>query len=434
MVGQLILVSLLLPLTLVVTVPVLILYHRLQRDYRASSREAQRLYSVSRSPRYSHFKETLSGLTVIRAFRREDLFRQDFFQRLRLNQRMFHGMVLLNRWFSLRVALTASAISIAIGVVSVWSVSHGYIMAGTAGLAMMYGMRFWETLNWAVRMFSQLEAQMTCVERVSRFSKIPQEASSETAAAKSIRSVFGATSGTRGLDVEFDAVAMRYADHLPLILSGLSFSVRAGQRVGIVGKTGAGKSSVFHALYRFSELAGGRILLGGHPHTDMTIAALRSLISTVPQDPVLFMGSLRGNCDPFEQFTDEEIWSELERVQLAERVRDLAGGLHANVAENGCNLSQGERQLICLARALLSEAPVILMDEATSAIDVETDARIQTTIRREFHGRTILIIAHRLETVADCDQIIEIRDGRAQTSRLKASGQYTPDRRSPARS
>ncbi len=412
MMGQLILVTVLLPVTVVVTVPVLVLYYTLQRDYRTSSREAQRLYSVSRSPRYSHFKETLSGLTVIRAFRREELFRNEFYSRLNLNQRMFHGMVKLNRWFSLRVALTASAISIAISLASVWSVAYGYILAGTAGLAMMYGMRFWETLNWAVRMFSQLEAQMTCVERVARFSKIPQEVSHELVTAGSAQMLEGATVGPRGLDVEFDHVSMRYADHLPMILKGLSFSVRAGQRVGITGKTGAGKSSVFHALYRFSELAGGQILVGGRPQTDMTIAELRSMISTVPQDPVLFMGSLRGNCDPFEQFTDAEIWSALERVQLADRVRGLDGGLNAVVAENGCNLSQGERQLICLARALLSEAPVILMDEATSAIDVETDARIQTTIRREFTGRTILIIAHRLATVADCDQIIEIKDGK----------------------
>jgi ABC-type multidrug transport system fused ATPase/permease subunit len=413
MIGQLVLISTLLPLTVIVTIPVLALYYTLQRDYRMSSREAQRLYSVSRSPRYSHFKETLTGLTVIRAFKREDYFRKEFFSRISMNQRMFHGMVLLNRWFSLRVALTAAAISIAVSLASVWSVAHGYIMAGTAGLAMMYGVRFWETLNWAVRIFSQLESQMTCVERVARFSSIPQESSVESHSEDVTDKKPGASPGPRGLDVIFDQVSMRYADHLPLILRGLSFSIRAGQRVGIIGKTGAGKSSVFHALYRFSELTEGRILIGGRSQTAMRISELRSLISTVPQDPVLFMGDLRGNCDPFDLYSDDEIWSALERVQLADRVRSLSNGLKSVVSEGGCNFSQGERQLICLARALLSEAPIILMDEATSAIDVETDVRIQTTIRREFLGRTILIIAHRLATIADCDQIIEIKDGRA---------------------
>ncbi len=394
-----------LPLSSVVIIPILGVYYYLQNKYRSSSREAQRLYSISRSPRFSHFKETLSGLVIIRAFDRTDFFRDEFLSRVDINHRSFYAMILLNRWFSVRVCMLSAAITTIVALGTYWSATQQIIMVGTAGLVMIYGQRFWSSLNWAVRSFSMLEAQMTSFERICKYLEISQE--EET---RSWEVLPPGTHAQGGAKIEFINVVMRYAPHLPQILKGVSFCIEPGQRVGIVGKTGSGKSTVFHTLFRFSEIESGDIQINSRSISEMSILELRNLFCVVPQDPTLFMGSIRENCDPFSRFSDSQIWTALNRVQMTKRIQDL-GGLSQMVVEGGLNFSQGERQLVCLARAILEDSPIILMDEATSGIDIETDARIQKTIREEFKGRTILVIAHRLATIQDCDKIIEISKG-----------------------
>jgi ABC-type multidrug transport system fused ATPase/permease subunit len=322
-------------------------------------------------------------------------------------------MIILNRWFSVRVCVLSSLITTTVALGAYWSVKNHLILVGTAGLVMIYGQRFWSSLNWAVRSFSTLESQMTSFERLCKYLNIPQE--EETRNWDVIPPLQHAKGGVK---VEFDNVVMRYAPHLPEILKGVSFCVEKGERVGIIGKTGSGKSTLFHALFRFSEIEKGEIRINGRAISEMANLELRSLVSVVPQDPTLFMGSIRENCDPFSRFTDSEIWTALSRVQMADRIRNF-GGLGQIVVESGLNFSQGERQLVCLARAILADSPIILMDEATSGIDIETDARIQKTIRQEFKGRTILIIAHRLATIHDCDKIIEISSGKVLSASLE---------------
>jgi len=408
MIGSVVVLLMVLPAVAVAILPMLFVYGRVQAGYRASSREAQRLTSVARSPRFAHFKETLQGLSVIRAFGRESRFAESYEMVLREYQRMFHALVIFNRWFSIRIPLIGAVVSACVTIGIVLLGRHGAIMAGTAGLGLMYALRFWEALNWSVRSFSQVEAKMTAVERLERFARLEPEVD------VLVKPVLGEDHlwPSRG-EVRFDFVSARYAPHLPAVLRGVNFFIPGGKKVGFVGRTGAGKSTVFQVLYRFINAFEGRILIDGIDTASVPLTRLRRAIAIIPQDPTLFRGTLRSNLDRFAKHTDEDIWNALRRAHLFDFVLSLPKGLDADVKENGYNFSQGQRQLFCLARALLLDLKIIVMDEATASVDVETDQLIQQTIREECRDKTVLIIAHRLETLRDCDMVIEISDGRA---------------------
>lgn len=394
------------PLILVVVVPVCAVFYYLQGAYRASAREAQRLTSITRSPRFAHFKETLTGLTVIRAFHRTAPFLVKFQETLAENQRMFHSLILLNRWFSIRVPLASSLLSLSVGILVMLAARNGAMAAGIAGLVLTYSMRFWEHLNWSVRSFSEVESRMTSVERLKRYAAMAPEP--ETTKPLAVRPDEAWPTAGR---VTFERVTARYAQHLPDVLKGVSFDVPPGAKVGLVGRTGSGKSTVFQVLFRFLEISRGRVLIDGKDIAGIPLPRLRRSLAVIPQDPTLFKGTLRENLDRFGQHADQALWEALARVRLSAFVEALPKGLDAEVKENGWNFSQGQRQLFCLARALLVDARIIVMDEATASVDVETDALIQETIRRECRGRTLIIIAHRLNTIKDCDVVVELEGG-----------------------
>jgi len=256
-----------------------------------------------------------------------------------------------------------------------------------------------------VRMTSEVETNIVAVERLDEYSMVDTEADWEKG-----DEVVEDTWPREGR-IDLNGYSTRYREGLDLVLKDIHASFKGGERVGIVGRTGAGKSSLTLALFRLIEPAGGAILIDGVDISRLGLHKLRSRLTIIPQDPVLFSGTLRHNLDPFKQYSDDAVWASLRQSHLSNFVTGLSAGLQHEVAEGGENLSVGQRQLICLARALLRKTKILVLDEATAAVDLETDDLIQSTIRTEFLGCTIITIAHRLNTVLDYDRILVLKEG-----------------------
>lgn len=401
-----------LPISLIILTPVFIVYYVIQNRYRRVAREVKRMDSMARSPRYAHFKETLQGLTVIRSFNSQEWFKREFLRKLNFSTEMFYTHYMVNRWFSSRLPLIGATISVTTAIGVVLASSKGWISAGLAGLVTLYAIEFWRHLNWGVRIFSDLESSMTSVERLEFYSRLPAEKDEVSLDEfKKIHSNWPASG-----KLEFKNTVVRYADHLPDVLRGVSFVIPSGTRAGIVGRTGSGKSTLFQAVYRFVDFQQGDILIDDVSIRNVPLEQLRQNLAVIPQDPSLFMGSLRSNIDRYAQNTDAEVWNVLEKVGLKAFVQTLPGQLKYYITESGSNLSQGQRQLICLARALLMNVKVIFLDEATASVDLETDALIQKVIRSSLEGITLVTIAHRLSTLKGYDQIIELQNGKVLNS------------------
>lgn len=417
-------ILLFLPWVLVALIPVSLLFFRLQASYRRLSREVQRLRSIKSSPRFALFKETLHGLTDIRAFGRQSYFTDLYYEKQDAYQRCFHFEIRLNRWFSIRLPLISALIALAVGIFLVTLQHQGAMSPGLAGLLLGYSISFWESLNWAVRAFAMMENQMVSVERMSHYLHLPSEeelslSNTEVNAAKAQSLITSNSPNQTAGDwpqrgkISFENIFLRYAPDLPLVLQGLDFTVPAGAKVGIFGRTGAGKSSLIAALYRFCELEKGRIVIDGIDIHSLPLSQLRKGMAIIPQDPFFFRGSLRQNLDLAGICSDQEIWQALAIMEMDVYVRQLKDDLGAEVLEGGHNFSQGQRQLFCLARAILLQARIIILDEATASVDVETDRRISNTIRTVFKDTTMLIIAHRHNTFHGCDYVLEMAGGRA---------------------
>jgi ATP-binding cassette, subfamily C (CFTR/MRP), member 1 len=305
--------------------------------------------------------------------------------------------------------------------------------AAVSSLAVMYAMGMTETFNWLIRVTTQAEAEMSRVERVLHYSQLPSEAPlfPSTAPQDGLHKASDdAEAVKRGLidtpvvwpnsgTVEFREVVMRYRSTLDPVLKGVSFTARGGEKIGIVGRTGAGKSSIMLCLFRIEEIESGSIVVDGVDIGTLGLRRLRRAISIIPQNPVLFSGTFRSNLIPDTDgendeapISDERLWRVLGQVGLREYVEGQSLGLDAPIDEKGQNLSAGQRQLVCLARALLRDSRVLVMDEATASCDPETDNLIQRTVRQEFRGVTILTIAHRLPTIIDYDKVLVMGGGR----------------------
>ncbi|XP_027847516.1 multidrug resistance-associated protein 1 isoform X2 [Aphis gossypii] len=401
--GTLVVISYSTPVFTAVIIPIGIIYYFIQRFYVATSRQLKRLESVSRSPIYSHFSETVTGATSIRAYGAETKFILQSEQKVDFNQTCYYPSTVANRWLAVRLETIGNFIIFFSSVFSV--LGRDTLSPGIVGLSVSYALQITQTLNWLVRMTSEVETNIVAVERIKEYGETPQEAPWEVPT--NLPPKEWPTNG----EVQFKNLKVRYREGLDLALKGLDILVEGGQKVGIVGRTGAGKSSLTLSLFRIVEAAEGSILVDGVDISNIGLHTLRGRLTIIPQDPVLFSGTLRMNLDPTNSNTDEELWNSLKLAHLKDYVKGLVGGLDYEVSEGGDNLSVGQRQLVCLARALLRKTKLLVLDEATAAIDLETDDLIQTTIRSEFKDCTVLTIAHRLNTIMDSDKVIVLDNG-----------------------
>ncbi|XP_019854605.1 PREDICTED: canalicular multispecific organic anion transporter 2-like [Amphimedon queenslandica] len=407
--STIVVVSIASPWFMLAVIPLLVVYIVIQRYYVATSRQLRRLESSSRSPIYSHFQETINGSSSIRAYLKVDEFLAQSEAKVDYNQIAYYPSVCADRWLAIRVEFLGNFIILAASLFAVLQRNYdqvfGYISPGIAGLSISYALQVTQELNWMVRMTSELETNIVAVERTKEYSETPTEAPSVIPGRR-------VPPGwpTEGR-VQFDHYSTRYRPGLDLVLKNISCDIPGGQKVGIVGRTGAGKSSLTAALFRIIESAQGRILIDGVDISTYGLNDLRSNLTIIPQDPVLFSGTLRMNLDPFDIHTDDELWRALKTAHLSGFFESLTGG-ESTITEGGENLSVGQRQLVCLARALLRKTKILVLDEATAAVDVETDELIQKTIRKEFSDCTVLTIAHRLNTIMDYDKIMVLDSGR----------------------
>jgi len=399
-------VGIIFPIFLVVVPPLAWFYVRVMTYYLDTSRELKRLDAVSRSPIFAWFSESIAGLSTIRAFGQEDIFLMNHKKKVDANQICYLPSVLINRWLAVRLEFVGTCIIFVVSSLSLVALITIGVDAALVGLVLSYALNTTSALNWVVRCASDVEQNIVSVERSLHYVELKPEAPYEIPETEP-------KDWPLAGEVKFVDYATKYRPELDLVLKGINVTVKAKETIGICGRTGSGKSSFLLALFRILEATEGRIEVDGVDISKIGLRNLRSAIAIVPQSPNLFEGTLRENIDPVGTYQDVDIWRALGQVRLKEFVEGLEGGLDAPVKEGGSSLSAGQRQLLCFARALLRKTKVLVLDEATSAVDLDTDKAIQEIIRGpDFSDVTLLTIAHRLNTIIDYDRIMVLDSGK----------------------
>ncbi|XP_058207669.1 ABC transporter C family member 5-like [Rhododendron vialii] len=390
---------------LFLVIPMAIACLWMQKYYMASSRELVRIVSIQKSPIIHLFGESISGAATIRGFGQEKRFMKRNLYLLDCFARPFFCSLAAIEWLCLRMELLSTFV-FAFCMVLLVSFPHGSIDPSMAGLAVTYGLNLNARLSRWILSFCKLENKIISVERIDQYCQIPSEAPPIIDGSRP------PCSWPENGAIELIDLKVRYKENLPLVLYGVTCSFPGGKKIGIVGRTGSGKSTLIQALFRLIEPSHGRIIIDNIDISTIGLHDLRSRLSIIPQDPTLFEGTIRGNLDPLQEHSDQEIWQALDKSQLGEIVRQKEQKLDTPVVENGDNWSVGQRQLVALGRALLKQARILVLDEATASVDSATDNLIQKIIRTEFRDCTVCTIAHRIPTVIDSDLVLVLSDGR----------------------
>uniref|UniRef100_V5G0E4 Putative multidrug resistance-associated protein lethal(2)03659 n=2 Tax=Anoplophora glabripennis TaxID=217634 RepID=V5G0E4_ANOGL len=383
------------------TIIILTIFYCIRLVFLATSRDVKRVEAVTRSPMYTHLSASLQGLTTIRAFGAQEILKVEFDNYQDKYSAAFFMFLSANRTFGFWLDFHC-IIYLCLVIVSILFI-ESEIFGGNVGLALTQSIGLTGMFQWGMRQWSELENQMTSVERIQEYTNINPEIDT---VAKDPPKFWPEAGG-----IKFIKLCLKYSPDEPDVLKDLTFEIKPKEKVGIVGRTGAGKSSLIAALFRLTEIE-GKILIDNLDTKGVPLHVLRSKISIIPQEPVLFSGTLRKNLDPFDEYNDEILWNALDEVELKSAVSDLPAGLDSKVSEGGSNFSVGQRQLLCLARAVIRNNKILVMDEATANVDPQTDGLIQNTIRRKFADCTVLTIAHRLHTIMDSDKVLVMDAGR----------------------
>ncbi|XP_060240412.1 ATP-binding cassette sub-family C member 9 isoform X5 [Meriones unguiculatus] len=390
------------PVFLVALVPLGVAFYFIQKYFRVASKDLQELDDSTQLPLLCHFSETAEGLTTIRAFRHETRFKQRMLELTDTNNIAYLFLSAANRWLEVRTDYLGACIVLTASIASISGSSN----SGLVGLGLLYALTITNYLNWVVRNLADLEVQMGAVKKVNSFLTMESENYEGTMDPSQVPEHWPQEG-----EIKIHDLCVRYENNLKPVLKHVKAYIKPGQKVGICGRTGSGKSSLSLAFFRMVDIFDGKIVIDGIDISKLPLHTLRSRLSIILQDPILFSGSIRFNLDPECKCTDDRLWEALEIAQLKNMVKSLPGGLDAAVTEGGENFSVGQRQLFCLARAFVRKSSILIMDEATASIDMATENILQKVVMTAFADRTVVTIAHRVHTILTADLVIVMKRG-----------------------
>ncbi|XP_028814879.1 ATP-binding cassette sub-family C member 8 isoform X1 [Denticeps clupeoides] len=394
------------PVFLIALFPLAIICYFIQKYFRVASKDLQQLEDTTQLPLLAHFSETVEGLTTIRAFRYEDRFRKRLLEFTDANNIASLFLTAANRWLEVRMEYIGACIVLIAAVASITNSLYNHLSSGLVGLGLTYALMVSNYLNWMVRNLADMEVQLGSVKRINGLLKTEPESYEGLLTASQVPDGWPQQG-----EIQIQNLSVRYDSTLKPVLKHVNAHINPGEKIGICGRTGSGKSSFSLAFFRMVDAFEGRIIIDGIDIAKLPLQTLRSRLSIILQDPILFSGTIRFNLDPEMKATDSMLWEALEIAQLKPVVKTLPGGLDAMVTEGGENFSQGQRQLFCLARAFVRKSSILIMDEATASIDMATESILQKVVMTAFADRTVVIIAHRVHTILNADLVIVIKRG-----------------------